>query len=73
MKILLTGGCGFIGSHTAVELHSAGYDVVIADNFSNSSPDVLARLEKICGAAFPFYRLDVCDKVALSALFEKEK
>lgn len=73
MKILLTGGCGFIGSHTAVELHFAGYDVVIADNFSNSSPDVLARLEKICGTTFPFYRLDVCDKVALSALFEKEK
>lgn len=72
MKILLTGGCGFIGSHTAVELHSAGYDVVIADNFSNSSPDVLGRLEKICGAAFPFYQLDVCNKTALSDLFEKE-
>ena len=47
MKILLTGGAGYIGSHTAVELVEAGYDIVIGDNFSNSKPDVLERLKRI--------------------------
>ncbi|MDD6800089.1 MAG: NAD-dependent epimerase/dehydratase family protein, partial [Firmicutes bacterium] len=47
MKVLLTGGAGFIGSHTAVELLEAGHEIVIADNFSNSKPDVLKRIEKI--------------------------
>lgn len=72
MKILLTGGCGYIGSHVAVELHAAGYDIVIADNFSNSSKEVPHSLEKICGISFPVYDLDICDRKALSCLFEKE-
>lgn len=73
MKILLTGGAGYIGSHTAVELASAGYDVVIADDFSNSSPIVLERLEAITGKKFPCYKIDVADKTALRKVFEENK
>ena len=51
MKILVTGGAGFIGSHTVVELQKAGYEVVIIDNFSNSKPEALRRIEKITGKA----------------------
>ena len=56
MSILITGGAGYIGSHTTVELLNAGFDVVLADDFSNSSPAVLERLEKITGKKFPFYQ-----------------
>ena len=73
MKILLTGGAGYIGSHTAVELLDAGYDVVIADNFSNSSPMVIGRIEKITGKKVAIYDVDVADPKGLEALFEKEK
>jgi UDP-glucose 4-epimerase len=73
VKILLTGGAGYIGSHTAVELLNAGYDVVIADNFSNSSPLVVGRLEKITGRKVAVYDVDVADHVSLEAVFEKEK
>ena len=71
MSILLTGGAGYIGSHTAVELLQAGYEVVIADNFSNSSPDVLRRIETIAGSPFPFYQIDVCDVAALETVFSE--
>ncbi|MBP1575686.1 MAG: UDP-glucose 4-epimerase GalE [Oscillospiraceae bacterium] len=73
MKILLTGGAGYIGSHTAVELSSMGYDVVIADNFSNSNPIVLEKLEKITGKCFPLYKIDVADKAALRRVFEENE
>lgn len=73
MKILLTGGAGYIGSHTAVELASAGYEVVIADNFSNSSPVVIDRLETITGKRFPLYEINVADKAALEKVFEENK
>ena len=73
MKILITGGAGYIGSHTAVELCEAGYDVVSADNFSNSKPTVMERISKITGKTIINYNIDVCDKYALDALFEKEK
>ena len=73
MKILLTGGAGYIGSHTAVELAAAGYEVVIADNFSNSSPKVLERLEMITGKRFGLYEIDVADKTALKKVFEENK
>ena len=73
MKILLTGGAGYIGSHTAVELAKAGYDVVIADNFSNSSPKVLDRLEQITGKRFPLYEIDVAEKSALRKVFEENE
>ena len=71
MKILLTGGAGYIGSHTCVELLSSGYDVVIADNFANSSQKVLSRIEKITGKTVDVYNIDVADKSALRALFEE--
>ena len=61
MKILLTGGAGYIGSHTAIELMSAGYEIVICDNFSNSKPEALKRSKKISGKDFPFYEIDVAD------------
>ena len=55
-KILVTGGAGYIGSHTVVELAAAGYEAIIVDNFSNSSPEVLERLETITGVDIPFYK-----------------
>ena len=72
MKILLAGGAGFIGSHTCIELTKAGYDVVIADNFSNSKPEVLNRINQLTGKEIPFYQIDVADKAALDGLFTQE-
>ena len=69
MKILLTGGAGYIGSHTYVELIKAGHDAVIADNFYNASPIVLQRLECITGKKPICYTIDVCSKDALRAVF----
>ncbi|HOF68820.1 MAG TPA: GDP-mannose 4,6-dehydratase, partial [Ruminococcus sp.] len=60
MNVLLTGGTGFIGSHTAVELIMAGYDVVIADDLSNSSSDVVDRIKDITGIVPKFYAINVC-------------
>lgn len=73
MKVLLTGGTGYIGSHTAVELLSRNYDVVIADNFVNSKPEVLNRIEKITGKRPIFYQADVCDASALDKIFSEQK
>ena len=72
MKILVTGGTGFIGSHTCVELLNSGYDVVIADNLYNSKALVVDRIETITGKRPAFYELDICDREALNALFDKE-
>lgn len=69
MNILLTGGAGFIGSHTYVELLSAGHEAVIVDDFYNSSVQVIERLEKITGKPVEYYEVDVCDKDALDELF----
>lgn len=71
MSILITGGTGYIGSHTAVEILNAGYDIVIADNFYNSSPEVLKRIEIITGKKPEFFECDVCDKQAVKELFDK--
>lgn len=71
MSILLTGGAGFIGSHTAVELINAGYDTVIADNFSNSSHAVAGRIRDITGREVKVYDTDVSDEKALSRVFEE--
>ena len=73
MVILVTGGAGYIGSHTVVELQDAGYDVVVVDNLSNSSEKSLKRVEAITGKAVPFYRADILDRDALQAIFDKEK
>jgi UDP-glucose 4-epimerase len=69
-KILVTGGTGFIGSHTVVELHNAGYDVIIVDNFSNSNPKILDQLEKITGKKQEFVELDLCDEAKVKAFVE---
>lgn len=73
MQILVTGGTGFIGSHTCVELLNAGYDVVIADNLYNSKELVVDRIETITGKRPKFYKIDICDRKALDALFDAEK
>ena len=72
-KILVTGGTGFIGSHTTVELQQAGYDVVIVDNLSNSNADVVDGIEQITGIRPAFEKVDCCDKQALEAVFAKYK
>ncbi len=69
MKVLLTGGAGYIGSHTCVELLDAGYEVVIADNFSNSKPLVIDRIREITGKDVAVYAIDVADKEALDKVF----
>ena len=70
-KILLTGGAGFIGAHTAVELLESGRDIVVVDNYVNSCPESLARVEKITGKAFRVYEADVRDREALDAVFRE--
>ncbi|MEG2000611.1 MAG: UDP-glucose 4-epimerase GalE [Evtepia sp.] len=69
--ILLTGGMGFIGSHTCVELLKQGYAVVLVDNLVNSDRSVLGRIRKISGQDVPFYEVDVCDRYKLAAIFQK--
>ena len=71
MAILLPGGAGFIGSHTAVELLNAGKEIVIIDNFSNSKPQVLDAIKKITGKDFKFYEMDYMDKEKLEKVFEE--
>ena len=73
MKILVTGGTGYIGSHTVVELQSSGYDVTIIDNLSNSNADVVTRIEKITGKKPEFIELDLCDETGLKNFFDNAK
>lgn len=72
MSILVTGGAGYIGSHTVVELQNAGYDVVIVDNLVNSSEKSLERVEKITGKKAAFYKADINDRKSLDEIFDKE-
>ncbi len=72
MKILVTGGAGYIGSHTAVELLKAGYDITIVDNLSNSSIDVIDAIKEITGKDFNFYKLDVKNERTLNKVFKEE-
>ncbi len=69
--ILVTGGAGFIGSHTSVELLNAGYEIVIVDNFSNSKPEALNRIKKITGKDFMFYKADLLDLDAMNKIFSE--
>ena len=68
-KILVTGGAGFIGSHTVVELLNADYDVIVVDNFCNSSPAALERIAEICGRAPAFAEVDIRDREGLRRVF----
>ena len=73
MSVLVTGGTGYIGSHTVVELINSGYDVIIIDNLSNSKKDVVDKIEKITGIRPKFYEGDVCDKELLTSIFKDNK
>ena len=73
MTILVTGGAGFIGSHTCVELLNAGYEVVVVDNLYNASEKALERVEQITGKSLKFYKVDLLDAPALTKVFDEEK
>ncbi|MCL2084940.1 MAG: UDP-glucose 4-epimerase GalE [Oscillospiraceae bacterium] len=72
MSILITGGAGYIGSHTCAELLNSGEDIVALDNFSNSSPDVIRRVKEISGRDFPLYAVDMLHEQGLRRVFERE-
>lgn len=71
MKILVTGGAGYIGSHTCVELLNAGYEIVVMDNFSNSKPAALERIKKVTGKDFKFYETDLLDEKGIDKIFDE--
>lgn len=75
MKILVTGGAGFIGSHTLIELYKAGHTAVVVDNLSNSNPESLRRVEEIVGSGerIPFYKVDIRDREGLERVFAEHK
>lgn len=73
MAILVTGGAGYIGSHTVIELQNAGYDVVVMDNLSNSSEVALERVQEITEKSLTFYKADILDREATEEIFSKEK
>ncbi|MBO7353866.1 MAG: UDP-glucose 4-epimerase GalE, partial [Lachnospiraceae bacterium] len=73
MSILVTGGAGYIGSHTVVELYNAGYEAVIVDNLSNSSRESLKRIEELTGRQIKFYEADIRDRQAMDRIFEENK
>lgn len=73
MKILITGGTGFIGAHTSCELLDLGYEVVIVDDLSNSKREVVDKIKKITGKDVTFYKFDLCDKKKLEKVFKEEK
>lgn len=71
--ILVTGGAGFIGSHTCVELLDAGYEIAVIDNFCNSKPQAIERIKQITGKDFPFYEADLLDKAAVEQIFKENR
>ena len=71
--ILVTGGAGYIGSHTSIELIEAGYDIVVVDNLSNSKTEAVRRVESIVNKKITFYKADVCDKDAMRKIFSAHK
>ena len=73
MTIFLTGAAGYIGSHTVLDLIESGYDVVAADNYSNSKPEAIARVKELAGRDFPFYEIDVRDGAGLDRIFREHE
>lgn len=73
VKILITGGAGYIGTHTCIELVAAGYDIVVVDNLCNSKEEAVRRASTIAGKDFLFYKVDLCDETSLDGVFAKEK
>lgn len=73
MKVLVTGGAGYIGSHTCIALLNSGMEVVIMDNYSNSSPEVISVIEKLTGKTFPVYECDMLDEEGFGKIFEENK
>ncbi len=71
--ILVTGGAGFIGTHTCVELLQAGYEIAVIDNFCNSKPQAIERVKQITGKSFPFYKADLLDRQAVEQIFEENR
>ena len=71
MSILVSGGAGYIGSHTCVELIQAGHDIVVVDNFVNSCPEAIHRVEQITGTTIPFVEADLCDAAAVEQIFNQ--
>ncbi|HOV40616.1 MAG TPA: SDR family NAD(P)-dependent oxidoreductase, partial [Oscillospiraceae bacterium] len=71
--VLVTGGAGFIGSHTCVELLDAGYEIIVMDNFANSKPESLNRIKKITGKDFKFYQTDMLDFDGMTKIFSENK
>ena len=73
MAVLVTGGAGYIGSHTCVELLNAGRDIVVLDNFCNSKPEMLDKIKTITGKDFPFYQVDLLDREGVARVFAEQK
>ena len=73
MKVLLTGGAGYIGAHTCVELIAEGHEAVVVDNYVNSCPEAMARVKSLTGSDFPVYEADLCDGAALRRIFSENK
>lgn len=73
MKILVTGGAGYIGSHTCIQLLEAGHEIVVVDNFYNSKYEAVRRIRELSGKDFPFYEADVCDSEAVEKIFSENK
>ncbi len=73
MKILVTGGAGYIGSHTCLELLNAGYEVVVVDNLSNSKEESLRRVQELAGKSLEFHKVDLLDRAALEAVFQRHE
>jgi len=73
MKVLLTGGAGYIGTHTIIEMDAAGHEVVVVDNFYNSCPEAVKRVEKIMDKKIPLYEADVADEAAMDKVFAEQK